>query len=157
GLPGHGVAGDRGAVAAADEDAESHAGADAGHARHADRLVALVDRAVAVVVDAVAADLDRAGRARGRVADYAELGRGADVLAGALAGADADGAVHAQRREGLIYLAVAVVVEPVAQLGGARDPGLGVADGAGAVGGADQLADGGAGAGAGGARHTLVG
>jgi hypothetical protein len=113
---GGGVAGDRvalggGAAGRADLDAVALAGADAGAAGGAD-VEAVVGRAVAVLVEAVAADLG--GRAGG---DRVALGGGAaghaDLAAVALALADA-GAAGGADVEAVVGHAVAVLVEAVA-------------------------------------------
>src|SRR5204862_343418 len=96
-------------------------------AHHAQIRVALVDHAVAVVVDPVPAQLGGSGGGGGRGAERRQTVRRADPRAGPATGADAGGArgpeiaealvVHAA--EALVDHPVAIVVEAVAaQLAG---------------------------------------
>src|SRR5262249_12142646 len=127
------------AVVAADVDRVRLALADADAARHAQHREALVDLAVAVVVDAVAAELGRRRVAGHGVALERQEVAGADQLAAALASADADAARLRPLLEALVDLAVAVVVDAVAaQLHLAGRAGRGVADQRLAIAGADE-------------------
>ena len=135
GIDRRGVADDRATVLRADADPGSLAGSDADPARGADVDVALIDCAVAVVVETIA-PLGCGHAPRGIAGGRVAVG-GAAQHAGALARAQAHQTGAVSLGEVLVRLAVAVVVEAVAEIGLFSHAGVGAAHDCGLVEAAD--------------------